>query len=209
VLSPRVLSDESARNRKRSLNRIDVVGPWVHQQLVKAGWQHQLEQLCNLLLLKLEAIRRGRRSGRSRVFRPMESDAKTAGAIRRRYEQFVELYPEVFTVDHDKKIRFTNETTAACVEQLWGLKLIDLGVDDLARISGASQRNAQAGGRAYFTPQLVIEAAGRLMDIKWEDIIIDPACGTGGFLVEAMMEMARNCPGIAPGELSRRAQTTS
>jgi 23S rRNA G2445 N2-methylase RlmL len=44
------------------------------------------------------------------------------------------------------------------------------------------------------------------MDIKREDIIIDPACGTGGFLVEAMMEMARKCPGMAPGELSRWAQ---
>ena len=43
---------------------------------------------------------------------------KTAMAIKRRYEQFVDLYPEVFISDQDKRLRFSNATIAACVEEL-------------------------------------------------------------------------------------------
>ncbi len=63
------------------------------------------------------------------------------------------------------------------------------------------------GEGQYFTPEAVIEAGVRLMQIKWEDIIIDPACGTGGFLVETMLDMQRTHPTMAPEELSRWAQT--
>ena len=63
------------------------------------------------------------------------------------------------------------------------------------------------GEGQYFTPQAVIEAGVRLMQIKWKDIVIDPACGTGGFLVETMIELQRTHPNIAPDELSRWAQT--
>jgi len=52
----------------------------------------------------------------------MESTNKTATAIKKRYGQFVELYPEVFVTEQDKTLRFTNETIAACVEELSGCR---------------------------------------------------------------------------------------
>ena len=33
----------------------------------------------------------------------------------------------------------------------------------------------------YFTPKQVIQAAIKLMDLSLDDMIIDPACGTGGY----------------------------
>lgn len=44
----------------------------------------------------------------------------------------------------------------------------------------------------YFTPQPVVAAAVRALDIGPSDLILDPACGTGGFLVEAMAVMQEN-----------------
>jgi type I restriction enzyme M protein len=171
--------------------------------------EEQLDQLCNLLLLKLESDKEGKSKRTEPVFlRPMESVSKTATTIKRRYDQFVELYPEVFVTNQDKTLRFSNETIAACVEQLSGLKLIDLGVPTISmafqvlRSEALKEKEGQ-----YFTPQAVIEAGVRLMQIKWEDIVLDPACGTGGFLVETMMEMQRTHPTMAPEELSRWAQT--
>ena len=44
------------------------------------------------------------------------------------------------------------------------------------------------------------------MKIKWEDIVLDPACGTGGFLVETMLQIQRSYPQMIEEELSRWAQ---
>lgn len=171
--------------------------------------EDQLDQLCNLLLLKLESDKQGKSDPSSAVFfRPLESAAKTANALRERYTSFVELYPEVFVTDQDKQLRFTNETIAACVEELSGLKLIDLGVSTISLAFQVLRSEALKQGEGqYFTPQTVITAGVRLLKLKFEDIVLDPACGTGGFLVESMMELQRTHPTMPATELSRWAQT--
>ena len=171
--------------------------------------EEQLDQLCNLLLLKLESDKQAKSEPDSPVFfRPLESPAKTASALRKRYNNFVALYPEVFVTAQDKTLRFTNETIADCVEELSGLRLIDLSVSTIAlafqvlRSEALKQREGQ-----YFTPQAVIQAGVRLMRVQFDDIVLDPACGTGGFLVETMLDLQRTHPSMSPGELSRWAQT--
>lgn len=171
--------------------------------------EEQLDQLCNVLLLKLESDKEGKSARTEPVFfRSMENSNRTATTIKRRYEQFVDLYPEVFVSDQDKRLRFSNATIATCVEELSGFRLIDLGIATISMAFQVFRSEALKQGEGqYFTPQAVIEAGIRLMQIKWEDIVIDPACGTGGFLVETMMEMQRTHPTMAPDELSRWAQT--
>jgi type I restriction enzyme M protein len=171
--------------------------------------EEQLDQLCNLLLLKLESDKQAKSDPMSPVFfRPLESARKTAAEIRTRYDRFVEPYPEVFITDQDKSLRFSNETIASCVEELSGLKLIDLGVSTISLAFQVLRSEALKQGEGqYFTPQAVISAGIRLMKIQFEDIILDPACGTGGFLVEAMMDMQKTHPSMSPTELSRWAQT--
>ena len=171
--------------------------------------EEQLDQLCNILLLKLESDKEGKSATKEPVFfRSLENSNKTAVAIKRRYEQFVDLYPEVFISDQDKRLRFSNATIAASVEELSGLRLIDLGISTISMAFQVFRSEALKQGEGqYFTPQAVIEAGVRLMQIKWKDIVIDPACGTGGFLVETMIELQRTHPNMAPDELSRWAQT--
>ncbi len=171
--------------------------------------EEQLDQLCNLLLLKLESDKEGR-SDRTRpvFFRAMESAERTAVTIKTRYGRFVQLYPEVFINEQDKKLRFNDETILGCVEELCDLRLIDLGVNTISLAFQVLRAEALKQGEGqYFTPQAVIQAGVRLMQIRWEDIILDPACGTGGFLVEAILEVQRTHNGIAPEDLSRWAQT--
>ena len=107
--------------------------------------EEQLDQLCNLLLLKLESDKQGRAEPSAPVmFRSMESVAKTGQMIKERYEDFVDLYPETFTNGQDKQLRFTNETIAASVEALSEIRLIDLGV---STVSVAFQVSAQRSAK--------------------------------------------------------------
>ena len=171
--------------------------------------EEQLDQLCNLLLLKLESDKQGKAQPTSPVFfRPMESGGRTASTIRERFELFVDVYPEVFVSDQDKQLRLSNETIALCVEELAGLKLIDLGVSTISLAFQVLRSEALKQGEGqYFTPQAVITAGVRLMRIELSDIVLDPACGTGGFLVEALLDLQRTLPSMPPAELSRWAQT--
>lgn len=170
--------------------------------------EDQLEQLCNLMLLKLESDKQGKSEPDVPVFfRRLQSASVTARAIRDRYDRFVSLYPQVFVTEQDKTLRFADETIAACVETLEGLRLIDLGVSTISlafqvlRSEALKQKEGQ-----FFTPRPVIEAGIRLMDIQFEDIVLDPACGTGGFLVEAMLDFQRRRPNMSPHQLSQWAQ---
>lgn len=171
--------------------------------------EDQLDQLCNLLLLKLDCDREAKSSPDAPVFfRNLESPAKTASAIRERYSEFVKLYPGVFLTEQDKTLRLSDQTVDACVEQLSSLRLIDLGVTTFALAFQVLRSEALKQGEGqYFTPQPVIEAGVHLMRISYKDLILDPACGTGGFLVEAILDLKRKCPGFSDSDLSRWAQT--
>lgn len=170
--------------------------------------EEQLDQLCNLLLLKLHSDRRAKlRRSDPPLFRPLESPARTAEEIRREFSRFVGIYPDTFTTTQDRELRLADGTIQDCVERLAPYKLIDMGVSVLSmafqvlRTAALRQDEGQ-----YFTPQPVIEAGIRLLKVDLGDLVIDPACGTGGFLVNALAEMQRKYPG-ADSEISRWAQT--
>jgi type I restriction enzyme M protein len=179
----------------------------IHDSIVTRR-EEQLDQLCNIILLKLESDKQAKAAPNNPVmFRPMESKARSAQKIKERYEQFVNLYPETFTTDQDKHLRFADETIALCVDELSGIRLLDLGVTTISlafqvlRSEALKQKEGQ-----YFTPRAVIEAGTRLMNINLDDIVIDPACGTGGFLVQTLLEVARKYPLMSDGDLSKWAQ---
>lgn len=170
--------------------------------------EEQLDQLCNLLLLKLHSDRNAKfRRNEPPMFRPRESEARTAEDIRREFSKFVDVYPDTFTTTQDRELRLSDHTIHDCVERLAEYRLIDMGVSVLSiafqvlRTAALRQEEGQ-----YFTPQPVIEAGIRLLNIDLGDIVIDPACGTGGFLLNAFIDMQRKYP-EAGQELSRWAQT--
>ena len=171
--------------------------------------EDQLDQLCSVLLLKLESDKQAKSQPNTPpFFRPLESASKTAELLRRRHERFTGLYPEIFTAEEDRTLRLTDETLYVCVSVLAALKLLDLGVSTIAiafqvlRSAALKQEEGQ-----YFTPQSVIEAGVRLLQIDFADLVLDPACGTGGFLVEAMLDLHRRNPSMSEHELSRWTQT--
>jgi type I restriction enzyme M protein len=171
--------------------------------------EEQLDQLCNILLTKLESDKQAKSDPSSPVlFKRLESSKKTASAIREAFESLTDVYPETFTTENDRRLRLSDDTITACADALSGLKLLEMGVSSVSVAFQVLRSEALKQGEGqYFTPQAVIQAGVRLMQLKQSDIIIDPACGTGGFLVESMLEMKRLFPKMSDSDLSRWAQT--
>ncbi|MCX5877331.1 MAG: N-6 DNA methylase [Deltaproteobacteria bacterium] len=170
--------------------------------------EDQLDQLCNLILLKLENDKKGRAAAKAELFfAPRASETLTAKEIRKKFATFTSIYPDIFINPTDKQLRFSDHTLHECVDELAKYNLIDVSADTVSmafqvlRSAALKQEEGQ-----YFTPRPVIEAAVRLMQIDWDDIILDPACGTGGFLIQCLLEMNHRHP-ARQSDISRWAQT--
>lgn len=169
--------------------------------------EEQLDQLCNVLLLKLESDKRAKSDpSRPVMFGPQESARSTADHLREEFRTFVDVYPDVFALEKDRELRLDDDSLLACAQSLGRLSLLDLNASTVAlgfqvlRSAALKQKEGQ-----YFTPSPVIRAGVKLLQIKWDDLILDPACGTGGFLVEGMLQMQQSRPNAR--EVSRWAQT--
>jgi type I restriction enzyme M protein len=57
-----------------------------------------------------------------------------------------------------------------------------------------NSQDARSGAGQYFTPRALVDSMVRLMKPKPEEIIQDPSCGTGGFLISAKQFVDRTDP---------------
>lgn len=169
--------------------------------------EEQLDQLCNLILLKLDSDKQGKiDSDREVYFRTFATENGTAKYIKDKFDNFIEVYPDIFVSKSDQELRFDDATIHDVVERLSKYNLIDIGADTVSiafqvlRSAALKQEEGQ-----YFTPKQVIQAAVKMMDVTLDDIIIDPACGTGGFLIQSLIEMKERYPNEEK-EISRWAQ---
>lgn len=151
----------------------------------------RLNQICNLLLVKLESDSSARIKPNDPVaFQVEDIPSETADSINRFFRRYKKRHPVLFSEDEPDYIVFDDETIQGVVAEL---QCLDLSQAKPTALSLAFQvfRNAnlKIGDGQYFTPLRVIEASTRLMDIDESDRVIDPACGTGGFLCQAFLSV--------------------
>ncbi|MFB7133853.1 class I SAM-dependent DNA methyltransferase [Streptomyces sp. NPDC056237] len=157
----------------------------------------QLNELCNLLLLKLESDENSSydpdRPVKFQLSRAGE--AATAKAMREQFEALKMFRPEVFADHREGALELDDHTIQEAVYELSNLNLKDVGPEAISSAFQVFRRaNLKAGEGQYFTPQRVIAAAVKMMDVRLDDRIIDPACGTGGFLTEAFLSLVDRIP---------------
>lgn len=151
----------------------------------------QLDQLCNLLLLKLESDTEASLQPTLPVkFQLRNTEHLTAEQVREDFEIMVESREEVFREEHSPRLLFDDHTIKEVVWAWSGLNMLKVGAEAVSAAFQVFRRaNLKAGEGQYFTPARVVSAAVRVMDIQPGDKIIDPACGTGGFLIEAFRDI--------------------
>jgi type I restriction enzyme M protein len=99
--------------------------------------------------------------------------------------------------DKDEQIRLKPSTIKRVVELLENLDLFGIDEDLNGRLFEAfltaTMRGPELG--QYFTPSNVVDFMTDMADLKVSkdhiDRVLDGCCGTGGFLIEAMMEMCK------------------
>jgi hypothetical protein len=159
--------------------------------------ESQLNELCNLLLLKLESDSVASYDETKPVAFQLSSrgEAATARSMKEQFDKLKKLRPEVFAEHREGSLDLDDHTIHEVVYELSNLNLLDVGAEAISSAFQVFRRaNLKAGEGQYFTPQRVISAAVKMMDIRLEDKIIDPACGTGGFLTEAFLSLVRGIP---------------
>lgn len=157
----------------------------------------QLNELCNLLLLKLDSDSNGSDNPDDPVsFQLASSEVETAKRIRAQFDDMRLLRTDIFTESQDSELLLDDHTIHHAVYELSPLRLMDMAPGAVSSAFQVFRRaNLKAGEGQYFTPRRVIDSAVRIMEITRQDKIIDPACGTGGFLIEAYRSVAGRAKG--------------
>lgn len=113
--------------------------------------------------------------------------AKRIGKI---FEAVKSRYPAIF--EKNDEIRLNPRSLAYVVGELQRYSFLSTNIDVKGKayeeLVGANLRGDRG---EFFTPRNVQHMAIHMLDIKLEEKALDPACGTGGFLVIAMNEMIR------------------
>lgn len=168
---------------------LDVV---VARDTVATRSEMHLDQLCNLLLLKLESdTNASLQPDKPVAFQLRADEESTAEHIRTKFAELVEQREEVFRDEHGTSLMLDDHTIKDVVFSWSGWNLLEMQAEAVSSAFQVFRRaNLKAGEGQYFTPARIIRDAVKLLEIQPDDKIIDPACGTGGFLVEAFREVS-------------------
>ena len=143
------------------------------------------DELAKILFIKIRDEKKARRDGEPYDFqiKTHESPKSVAYRIKRLYREAKAQDPEVFTED----IEIDENRLFSVVNHLQGISLnqTDLDVKGVAfeRFLGNFFKG-EIG--QFFTPREVVEFMVDMVIPHHEELILDPACGSGGFLLHAM-----------------------
>jgi len=105
--------------------------------------------------------------------------------INQLFSKVKDKYHEVF--DEGDTISLDGESLKFVVGTLQGYCLIEAERDVIADAFETFIDHALKGGQGqFFTPRNVIQMMVEILDPNTSDTIIDPACGSGGFIIESL-----------------------
>jgi type I restriction enzyme M protein len=124
---------------------------------------------------------------------------KVKGRLESLFDQVKSDYPTIFR--DNEKIELKPGVLAYLVTQLQMYSLLESDVDVKGRAYEEIVGSNLRGDRGeFFTPRNICAMAVAMLDPGEKQLMLDPACGTGGFLITAMNWVIEK---IRLGELSR------
>ena len=142
-------------------------------------------ELCKIIFVKINDEKADRRNGEPYEFqiKTHEPSSKLADRIRSIYEVQQRREPDVFT----DTIKIDAPTLRTIVSHIEGINLSKTDLDT----KGVAFETFMDGffkghfGQ-YFTPREIIDFMVEMMKPQSYERVIDPACGSGGFLLHAL-----------------------
>jgi len=107
------------------------------------------------------------------------------------FEQTKQSYQDIF--DNDDRIRISPIALGFTINKLQGISLLTSSQDAKGLAFQKFLSHHEKDGRGqFFTPEPVIDFCVAMMQPKSSEKIIDPACGSGGFLMSALKYLQNN-----------------
>lgn len=125
------------------------------------------------------------RKDKSLLFRQYKSSEVTKREIGKLFDDAKKEWKGIFAASD--KIELTPEHLNVCVGELTELKLFSSNlriIDEAFEYLIPDVAKSKKG--QYFTPRVVIDFCVRMMNPSNKEYVIDPACGSAGFLVHTM-----------------------
>ena len=82
----------------------------------------------------------------------------------------------------------------------WSAAGVDIKGDAYEGLLAKGAEDVKSGAGQYFTPRALIAAMVDVIQPKVKDTVVDPACGTGGFLLAAYAYASKDAENLTPDE---------
>lgn len=160
--------------------------------------EDQLRELLHVMLVKLDndahfSLRKhADEPVRFRIYGDEQTKIiKTAEQIRKQFKDYyARQQNRVFSQDDRDELQLTDETLYRVVAELSPYRVLGDDMEVLSKAFQIFRASALKSGEGQFlTPQRVIRPCIMALEITSLDSVIDPACGTGGFLHEALRQV--------------------
>ncbi len=187
VLSEKLTLD----NLQKSYDLVKILK--ILEELVLAGaGVDSFTEIFKLIYAKLFDEKEARKRKDTEVLFRQSKDPKiTFDTINKLFQSAAQEWPGIFS-QYDK-IELEPNHLSICVAEFEKIKLLD---SDLEVIDAAFEYLlpdvAKGKKGQYFTPRHAIDMAVKMLNPKDGEYIIDPACGSGGFLIHAMRYVWNN-----------------
>lgn len=144
------------------------------------------QEVFKLIYAKLYDEKEARlREDKEVYFRKLKDSKFTYNIINRLFKESVKEWPGIFS--HYDEIQLSPEHLSICVSQLEDIKLLNSNLEVIDAAFEYLLPEVVKGKKGqYFTPRYVIDMAVKMLNPHKDEYIIDPAAGSGGFLIHAM-----------------------
>ncbi len=154
----------------------------LEELVLASSGEDEFEEIFKLVIAKLWDETSG--SGRAPRFRRHASSADTHAAITKLLAEADRGWPGVLET---RTPALAKEHLAICVDALAPHRIADEGLEVIDGLFEFLVAKGSKGAKGqYFTPRYVAEFCVRMLDPAPTETILDPACGSGGFLVQAL-----------------------
>ncbi len=182
-----------------------------HQTLWEGGKRSAIVafgEFCKIIFVKIQdELKPGRKRGE-----PYEFQTKTdelpkhlAARIRGLYANAREAEPEVFA----ESINVDEGVLAQLVAHIESISLSKTDLDTKGVAFEAFMDGFFKGDFGqFFTPRALIDLAVDMMQPRHDDLVLDPACGSGGFLLYALDHIRREAHRLFPNHETDPREST-
>jgi len=144
-------------------------------------------EMTRILFCKIYDESHNKKNSKFKIY-PHEKESEVSNRIKTLFKETKKRFPDVF--DKEEKLYLDDKSISYVVTQLQNYNLLKTERDVISEGFQAFWGPRLRGEKGqFFTPRNVVKMCVEILDPKPIEKIIDPACGSGGFLVECITHL--------------------